>query len=200
DFFGDRAVVQRALKVLAGDAALESGENVAVTVILDNEPHLGFRFPVQLGRDIRGRVDLHGKPLRSVKQLEEQRKTWCGRRVVTEDLCAVFGPEFVQRFAFQCAVVDDALRFFAIDNLPRFADVAGAGKIFAEKRLEPSPAPDAFHKERLEEDRFGEIHKRNDQLPMTNEQHRSKRRIASLNFDPSRSLRSLVISVSYFLN
>src|SRR5713101_9523204 len=66
-------------------------------------------------------------------------------------------PEFMQRSTAQCTVAHNALRFRAVDNLPRFADAHSWGQTFAELHLESSAAPDSLHEKRLENDGLCEI-------------------------------------------
>src|SRR2546422_645827 len=69
----------------------------------------------------------------------------------------MLGPKFVQRFAFEWSVCDDALRFQSIDNLPRFADVNVWRQFFTELGFEPASAPHPLHENRLETNRLGKI-------------------------------------------
>ena len=97
-------------------------------------------------------MHLEGKLLLRIEQLDQQRKT---RRIcdLAKHACAVVHPKLVQRAAAPRAGVQHALRFRAVDQLPRFADPQIRRQLLAEERLQSAPAPDSLHEERLEHKR-----------------------------------------------
>ena len=145
-----------AFKLLASDPALETRVKVAVEQRIEEVPHLGLRLAAEARRDFGRRMHLHGEPILRVEEFEEQRKT---RRVSgspapkTASRCSV--QSVVQRCALQWPFVDDALRLFAIDDFPRFADPHPRRKPFVKMRFEAPATPDPLHEERLEDDRLG---------------------------------------------
>jgi hypothetical protein len=63
----------------------------------------------------------------------------------------------VQGFSTHRSVAHDALRFFAIDNLPRFADAGVRRQFFSERRFKSPAAPHSLDEDGLEDEGTGEI-------------------------------------------
>src|ERR1700686_3814123 len=101
-------------------------------------------------------MHLQRKFLLRVEQFYEQ---WKPRTVgqVPENFLSILGPKFVQCFSTQRSVAHDALRFFAIDDFPRFADAHFRWQIFSELRFKPPATPHSFHKDGLEGEGTGQI-------------------------------------------
>jgi hypothetical protein len=98
---------------------------------------------------------LHRQTIAGIEQFAKQGEARaCVGVARPKDFVAVLGPQLVQVLSGKGAICDNALRFFSIDNFPSFTDGLIARQRAAESRGEFSPAPDAFHVERLESDRF----------------------------------------------
>ena len=96
------------------------------------------------------------KILLGIEQLAEDRET---RRIrqVAKNPGAMFLPKRVHGQPAQGALMHDALRFGAIDNLPRFADERRRRQSFPIERFQAPTAPDAFHEDRLEDERLSKL-------------------------------------------
>src|SRR5262245_3029612 len=103
-------------------------------------------------------MHLDREAILAIEQLEEQGKARRVGHVCAEDLSASLRPKIVQGSAAERLVMDDALRIFAIDEFPRFADADAGRQAFSVERFQPSSSPDTSHEERLENDGSREGH------------------------------------------
>ena len=91
-----------------------------------------------------------------VEELDQQREA-IGVGNLAKDRLSILRPKFVQRFAAQRTVCDDALRFRAIHDLPRFTDAFVCRKIFSKQLSQFAAAPNPLLEDWFEGEGDGEI-------------------------------------------
>ena len=106
-------------------------------------------------------MNLERKFFLRVEKFDEQRESFAVRHVAEDRLrntsrapivsgLSILGPKFVQSFAFERSVRDDALGFRTIDNFPRFPDARIRRQFFSELGFESAAAPHSFQENRFE--------------------------------------------------
>ena len=87
-------------------------------------------------------MDLQRKRLSRIKQLGQDGEARAVGNFGPEDRGAFFNPQLMQGPPAPGPLPNDALRFRAVDDFPRFADRLPRRKLLTEKALQPPPAPD----------------------------------------------------------
>src|SRR5437867_4328636 len=146
---GRCAITQCILKFFARQRSPESKKKFRAGIGCGDVPEFLFLFAAEFRSDFFRWMNLQRKFFLCVEQFDEQRKSRCVWNF-TKNQSSILGPKFLQLFSTQRTVADDALRFWAIDDFPRFANANFCRQFFPELRLKATPAPHSFHENGLE--------------------------------------------------
>ena len=142
-----RACLQCLFELGLSHSILESGQDFRLGRGLEKKPHLRFRLTGQLLGPLRRRVDLQGKLVLRVQQLDQDRESLCIRRLDAKNLFSVRpAPQIVQRLARLLFV---RLRLRPVGQLPSLPDLFSLRQRASKSLGQISSAPNSLLRKRL---------------------------------------------------
>ena len=153
----DFAGLDAALELLAGDAAFEAGVDFRPRRGVREIPQFSLWLAAELGRDLRGRMDLQRELVLRVEDFAEDGKTIVQHARAADEFVEKIFHQPVQIFSRELAVGDDAHVAGAVADFPRLTDGFAGRRIFLEEAFQLASAPDALLEDGVKRQRI-ELH------------------------------------------
>jgi len=152
--FLDRAFADLRFEFVARDVLPQADIQLGARLRLRDVPHFRFRFAAERLRFVCGGMYLKRKFFFGIENFDQQRKSPIQRRGFAHQFGTMMLHEPMQILSSERAVDNFTLNVRAIANFPGFADRNIRRKRLPIEALDVASAPDAFLKDRLENERI----------------------------------------------